>query len=71
VGQRFTSGAYTMDEDLIKAFATEFDDRAVGIECHERFETGVACAVEVSIEDNRPKIHRATIAVDPGFAVNP
>ncbi len=25
VGQRFTSGAYTMDEDLIKAFATEFD----------------------------------------------
>lgn len=25
VGQRFTSGTYTMDEDLIKAFATEFD----------------------------------------------
>lgn len=25
VGQRFTSGTYTMDEDRIKAFATEFD----------------------------------------------
>jgi len=25
VGQRFTSGTYTMDEDLMKAFATEFD----------------------------------------------
>jgi isoquinoline 1-oxidoreductase beta subunit len=46
-------------------------NHAVGIACHESFETGVACAVEVSIEDNRPKIHRATIAVDPGFAVNP
>ena len=25
VGQRFTSGTYSMAEDLIKAFATEFD----------------------------------------------
>lgn len=46
-------------------------DRAVGIACHESFETGVACAVEVSIEEGRPRIHRATITVDPGFAVNP
>ena len=44
---------------------------AVGIACHESFETGVACAVEVSIEDGRPRVHRATITVDPGFAVNP
>jgi isoquinoline 1-oxidoreductase beta subunit len=44
---------------------------AVGIACHESFETGVACAVEVSIEDRRPRIHRTTITVDPGFAVNP
>jgi isoquinoline 1-oxidoreductase beta subunit len=44
---------------------------AVGIACHESFETGVACAVEVSIEDQRPRIHRATIIVDPGVAVNP
>ena len=46
-------------------------NRAVGIACHESFGTGVACAVEVSIEDGRPRVHRATIAVDPGFAVNP
>lgn len=46
-------------------------NRAVGIACHESFGTGVACAVEVSIEDGRPRVHRAAIAVDPGFAVNP
>src|SRR5256712_12228980 len=44
---------------------------AVGIACHESFETGVACAVDVSVEDKRPKIHRVTVAVDPGLAVNP
>jgi isoquinoline 1-oxidoreductase beta subunit len=44
---------------------------AVGIACHESFGTGVACAVEVSIENKRPRIHRATVAVDCGLAVNP
>lgn len=44
---------------------------AVGISCHESFGTGVACAVEVSIENKRPRIHRATLAVDCGLAVNP
>lgn len=44
---------------------------ALGISCHESFETGVACAVDVSIENKRPKIHRATIAVNCGLAVNP
>jgi isoquinoline 1-oxidoreductase subunit beta len=44
---------------------------AAGISCHESFGTGVACAVDVSIENKRPKIHRATIAVDCGLAVNP
>src|SRR5262252_5720448 len=37
---------------------------ALGISCHESFGTGVACAVDVSIENKRPKIHRATHAVD-------
>ena len=46
-------------------------NHAVGIACHESFETGAACAVDVSIENNRPRIHRATIAVDAGLAVNP
>ncbi len=44
---------------------------AVGISCHESFGTGVACAVDVSIENKRPKIHRVTVAVDCGIAVNP
>ena len=44
---------------------------AAGIACHECFGTGVACVVDVSIENNRPKIHRATVALDCGLAVNP
>ena len=44
---------------------------ALGISCHESFDTGVACAVDVSIENKRPRIHRATLAVDCGLAVNP
>jgi isoquinoline 1-oxidoreductase beta subunit len=44
---------------------------AVGFSCHESFGTGVACAVEVSLADKRPRIHRATVAVDCGIAVNP
>jgi len=44
---------------------------ALGVSCHECFGTGVACAVDVSIENKRPKIHRATLAVDCGVAVNP
>ncbi|MGH9928024.1 MAG: molybdopterin cofactor-binding domain-containing protein, partial [Pyrinomonadaceae bacterium] len=44
---------------------------AVGISCHESFGTGVACAVDVSIVNKRPRIHRATVAVDCGLAVNP
>jgi isoquinoline 1-oxidoreductase subunit beta len=44
---------------------------ALGVSCHESFDTGVACAVDVSIENKRPKIHRATLAVDCGMAVNP
>ena len=44
---------------------------ALGVSCHESFDTGVACAVDVSIENKRPKIHRAVLAVDCGIAVNP
>jgi isoquinoline 1-oxidoreductase beta subunit len=45
--------------------------RAFGIACHECFDTAVACAVEVSIDNKRPRIHRATVAVNCGLAVNP
>ncbi len=44
---------------------------AAGVACSEYHETGVACAVDVSIENNRPRIHRATVAIDVGMAVNP
>ncbi|MFL6210283.1 MAG: molybdopterin cofactor-binding domain-containing protein [Pyrinomonadaceae bacterium] len=44
---------------------------AAGISCHESFGTSVACAAQVSIENKRPKIHRVTVAVDCGLAVNP
>jgi isoquinoline 1-oxidoreductase beta subunit len=44
---------------------------AVGFACHESFGTGVACAAEVSIVNRRPKIHRVTVAVNCGLAVNP
>ena len=43
----------------------------VGISIHECFGTAVACAVDVSIENKRPKIHRATVTVHCGLAVNP
>jgi len=44
---------------------------AFGVACSEYHETGVACAVDVSIENNRPRIHRVDVAVDIGLAVNP
>ena len=44
---------------------------ALGVACHESFNTAVACAVDVSIENKRPRIHRVTVAVDCGTAVNP
>jgi isoquinoline 1-oxidoreductase beta subunit len=44
---------------------------AAGIAAHESFDTAVACAVDVSLDGGRPKIHRVTVAVDCGTAVNP
>jgi CO/xanthine dehydrogenase Mo-binding subunit len=38
---------------------------------HECFGTAVGCAVDVSIEDGRPRIHRATAAIGVGWTVNP
>jgi isoquinoline 1-oxidoreductase beta subunit len=46
-------------------------NHAVGIACNEYHGTAVACAVDVSIEGKRLKIHRATVALDCGLAVNP
>jgi isoquinoline 1-oxidoreductase beta subunit len=65
-------GALDLMEQQSAAWRSKLPQgHALGISCHESFETGVACAVDVSIENKRPKIHRVTVAVDPGLAVNP
>lgn len=46
-------------------------DHASGIACSQYNGTCVACAVEVSMASGRLAIHRATVAVDCGLAVNP
>jgi isoquinoline 1-oxidoreductase subunit beta len=46
-------------------------DHAVGVACNEYHGTAVACAVDVSIESKRPRIHRATVALHCGTAVSP
>jgi isoquinoline 1-oxidoreductase beta subunit len=45
--------------------------RAAGIACCEYQGTAVALAAEVSIENRRHRIHRVTVALDCGLAVNP
>ena len=60
-----------MDEKSASWRTTLPKGHALGVSCNESFGTAVACAVDVSIENNRPKIHRVTIGVDPGIAVNP
>ena len=62
--------------DLMETASADWRSRlpeghAAGFACHESFDTAVACAVDVSIRDGRPRIHRATVAVDCGLAVNP
>jgi isoquinoline 1-oxidoreductase beta subunit len=65
-------GALDLMEEKSAAWRTNLPKgHAVGFACHESFGTGVACAVDVSIENKRPKIHRVTVAVDLGLAVNP
>ena len=46
-------------------------NHAVGIACADYLDTGIACAAEVSIEDNRPGIHRVTVCIGCGLPVNP
>jgi len=48
-----------------------FDPEASSIMLHAPWAKITVTTVDVSIENNRPKIHRVTIAVDPGIAVNP
>jgi len=46
-------------------------NHACGIALSEYHETASACAADVSIEDGRPRIHRVSVAVACGLAVNP
>ena len=45
--------------------------RARGIALHESFGSIVAQVAEVSIEDQRPRVHRMVCAIDCGVVVNP
>ena len=71
--KRLRSVLELLDEKTTALWSRYFPPpgHAFGIASHECFGTAVACAVEVSIENKRPKIHRATIAVNCGLAVNP
>jgi len=44
---------------------------ASGVACSIYHDTATACAVDVSIDSKRLRIHRVTVAVDCGLAVNP
>lgn len=46
-------------------------NHACGIALSEYHETASACAADVSIEEGRPRIHRVSVAVACGLAVNP
>jgi isoquinoline 1-oxidoreductase beta subunit len=45
--------------------------RARGLAVHHSFETTVAVVLEVSLERGRPRIYKATVAVDCGRTINP
>lgn len=47
------------------------EGHAAGIAVHESFESFVAQAAEVSVEDGRIRVHRVICAIDCGPAVNP
>jgi isoquinoline 1-oxidoreductase beta subunit len=45
--------------------------RAMGLAVHESFGSWVAQVAEVSMDGNRPRVHRVVCAVDCGIVVNP
>jgi isoquinoline 1-oxidoreductase beta subunit len=45
--------------------------RALGLAVHHSFESYVAHAVEASLENGRPRVHRVWCAIDCGRVVNP
>jgi isoquinoline 1-oxidoreductase subunit beta len=45
--------------------------RARGVALHQSFDSIVAQVVEVSLEQNKPRVHRVVCAIDCGTVVNP
>ncbi len=45
--------------------------RAHGLAVHFSFNSYAAVVLEVSLQDGRPRVHRATCAIDCGFVLNP
>lgn len=69
--KRLRAALDLMDEKSAAWRTTLPPGHAAGIACHEGFGTAVACAVDVSRASGRPLIHRVTVAVHLGLAVNP
>jgi len=68
---RFISSMKLLDDKTAVWRAALPPGHALGVACSMYNRTAIACAVEVSIEQGKPKIHRATATVDCGLAVNP
>src|SRR5438552_854162 len=65
-------GTLDLMEEQSAAWRTKLPaGHAVGVACHEASGTDGACAVDASIENKHPKIHRATVEIHCGLAVNP
>lgn len=70
--------AGTRLKEVIKVAAEKADyqdevvnGRAMGFACSTDANTPCAQVVEVSLENNRIKVHKVTCVIDPGLAVNP
>jgi len=68
---RFISSMKLLDDKTAAWRAALPAGHALGVACGMYNRSAIACAVEVSIEHGKPRIHRATAAVDCGIAVNP
>jgi isoquinoline 1-oxidoreductase beta subunit len=70
-GSRRHLGALDLAAAKFKWGAPLAAGRAKGIAVHESFGSFVALAVEVSVEEERIRVHRAVAAIDCGTCVNP
>jgi len=69
--RRFLSSMKLLDATTAAWRAALPSGHALGVACSMYNGTAISCAVEVSIEQGKPRIHRATATVDCGLAVNP